>query len=354
MSTDKATPKKDAVATVDPRPLNAMITTMDDVYSLASAIFKSGAFQGIKNPETAIVRILLGRELGLQPMMSINKIHITEAKDVIIETMAMASSAMAQGVRWEVLKKDPTGCKLRIYKTGGDIPDHSESFTIEDATRADLAWKDNWKKYPEEMCYNRCLSKGLRVFDPRIGAGYYTKEEMEGVDKFGVPPQRQPETQDHAAPNKNEVIEGEIVEEEDYQEEMKKAMDRDPDPPAPKTNLQEEAAEELNESPEVVAQKKEEIEQIRKALTILEIDKKHDEKQTFKEWLVTKQKNKIFLRVNKFGHQSFHLGDAEAVHELNKNSQAIIRKYVDAQFLLLQPGQRVGCFVKPYPEQADA
>ena len=186
MATEKKeTPKKDAIIPVDSKPLAAMVNTMDDVYSLASAIFKSGAFQGIKNPETAIVRILLGRELGLQPMMSINKIHITEQKDVIIETIAMASSAMSQGVRWEILQKDAKGCKLRIYKTGGDIPDHVETFTMEDAVRADLAWKDNFKKYPEEMCYNRCLSKGLRVFDPRIGAGYYTKEEMAGVEKFG-------------------------------------------------------------------------------------------------------------------------------------------------------------------------
>jgi len=346
MDTSKKPPeKKDAVSVVEHKMPSPLINTMEDLHLFSAAVFKSQMWAGIKNPETAMVRIQAGRELGLQPIMALNKIHVTPRGDIIIATSVLGAVAMDQGVRWQILQKDPKGCKLKIYRLDGSIPEHTETFTMEDAKRAKLADKDNYLMYPEEMCYNRCLSKGLRVFDPRIGAGFYTKEEMEDAEsqRFGEQNQRQ-QTE---IPEEEEVLEGEIVEEEDYEEEMSKAMDREEDPPVQKADLQEEARSELNESPEVAAKKKEDIEQIRKHLMVLELDKKRDEKQTFKEWLVEKQKNKIFLRKNKFGHHSFHLGDAEAIDELNKNRQVIVTKYVEAQFKLMKPGERIGCFVVP-------
>lgn len=331
----KATvPKKDAIVHAEYKLPTSLIATMEDLHIFSAAVYKSNMWGGIKNPETAMVRIQAGRELGLQPIMALNKIHVLPAGDIIIATAVLGAVAMDQGVRWQILQKDTKGCRLRIYMLDGSIPEHTESFMMEDAVRADLEWKDNYKKYPEEMFFNRCLSKGLRVFDPRIGAGFYTKEEMEDVQKFGKPPPQEREHREEEGIQDAEIVEDE-VEEENFEEAVDEAMDAPTSPP-PKTPAK--------SSP----QKEEDIMQIKKHLEILQLDVKD-----FKLHLSEVQKSKKFVGVNEFGHLSLHEGDDEAIAFLRANAQEFSRRYIDRRMATMKPGERIGCFVVPQA-QADA
>jgi len=338
----KKTEKKDAIVPVPEHGLPAsLINTMEDLHMFSQAVFKSQLIPGIKNPETAMVRILFGRELGLKEGMSLRKIHVTPKNDIIIETVALATIAMNQGVRWQILQKDTKGCKLRIYKIDGSIPEHIESFTMEDAKRARLAGKDNYVMYPEEMCYNRCLSKGLKVFDPRIGSGLYTKEEMEDVEPFGSKTQQQDEQSYIPEEVDEEIHDAEIIEEEDYEKAVDSAMEKTTDEKA-----QEQIVKKDPDDPDL-AKKKELISQIKEHLKVLELEGKD-----FKLYLSEKQDKRTYVRKDIYGNLSMTCAPLEHIQFLRENLQKISRRYVEDRMKNMKPGERIGCFV--VPEKIDA
>lgn len=358
-ATKKDAPKKkDAVVKVPEQQLpTPLINSMEDLHLFSQAVFKSNMYTGIKNPETAMVRIQAGRELGLQPMMALNKIHVLPKGDIVIATLVLGAVAMAQGVRWQILQKNKDGCKLRIYSLDGSIPEHVETFTMEDAARADLARKDNFQMYPEEMCYNRCLSKGLKVFDPRIGAGFYTKEEMEDIDHFRTEVKEVRVTTDKYIGDE-EVKEAEVVdEEEDYEEAVEEALaqpnlDEASEETKQMLKKQEEPAQKAQEEEEgpdpnytkSTKQFEENIEQIKKHLEVLQL-----EESDFKQHLAGKQKSKRFVGKNQYGHLSFHCGTTDAIAFLRENAQRFSRMYVEDRMKTMQPGEMIGCFVTPEP-----
>ena len=348
--------KKDAITKAPEHNLpSSLINSMEDLHIFSAAVYKSNMYAGIKNPETAMVRIQAGRELGLQPMMALNKIHVLPKGDIIIATQVLGAVAMAQGVRWQILQKDAKGCKLRIYMLDGSIPEYTESFMMEDAKRADLDQKDNYKMYPEEMCYNRCLSKGLRVFDPRIGSGFYTKEEMEDVDHFK--PGKQEQAEEHIdlkgedVQEDPEVVDAEVVdEEEDIEEAVEEAMEESEEQPQQRAKKPEQQAPEVDDSPKFTAeqkQKEEDIVEIKKHLEILKLDV-----PDFKKHLFAAQKTKKFVDENQHGHLSFHSGEADAIAFLRNNAQRFSRKYVEDRMKGMAPGEKIGCFI--VPEKIDA
>ena len=58
---------------------------------------------------------------------------------------------------------------------------------MEDAKRAGLGGKDNWRKYPKAMLRARCISGALRAWAPdAIGAGVYVEGEIEASEPAPV------------------------------------------------------------------------------------------------------------------------------------------------------------------------
>ena len=162
-------------------PPQAIIKSPADLAIMARFVAESSFYPRLNDVAKAAVVIETGRELGIQMMMACQLIHPIATNDgikVVIESKLLAMIALQNGVRWKIVQKDPTACTLEFYSLKDKtLPTHKETFTFKDAIRAGLSGKKNWQWYPEEMCYNRCLKKGLTVFDPRIGGGFYTLEE---------------------------------------------------------------------------------------------------------------------------------------------------------------------------------
>jgi len=159
----------------------SIVKSPADLAIMARFVTDSKFYPKLNEPAKSAVVIKIGMELGIQEMMATQLIHPIMTNDgpkLVIESKLLAMIAMQGGVRWKIIQKDPTACILEFYSLRDKtLNPHREQFTIEDAKRAGLDQKKNWIWYPEEMCYNRCLKKGLTVFDPRIGGGYYTLEE---------------------------------------------------------------------------------------------------------------------------------------------------------------------------------
>jgi hypothetical protein len=145
--------------------------------------------RGITHPAQAIMIAMKGRELGIEPLHALSHIHIIEGKPTASSELMMGlifkncRSAIVQFVR-----SDAQVCELKVARERGG-PASVFKFTIEDAQRAGVANKDNWRKYPDAMLRARAISAMARAMFPDAIMGCsYTPEEMGAVvNEEGAP-----------------------------------------------------------------------------------------------------------------------------------------------------------------------
>lgn len=86
--------------------------------------------------------------------------------EVTVETTERVS------MTWYKMVKGSTG-KLRRRKLG------ESTWTILEAIGAGLAWREQWRHYPTDMLWARCLMRGARRHASKVGTGLaYTLEEI--------------------------------------------------------------------------------------------------------------------------------------------------------------------------------
>lgn len=132
----------------------------------------------VKTPAQAVAIMLTGRELGIPTMHALRSIHIIQGRPCLAAELQLALFHRKAGMSL-VLKSTNESCVMKFRHPNG--MEHEETFTIEDARRADLLGKDGWKKYPRAMLRARTISAGLRIAAPEIVAGIYDPEEL-GAD----------------------------------------------------------------------------------------------------------------------------------------------------------------------------
>lgn len=123
---------------------------------------------------------LTATELGIPPMMALNGGLWTFDGKVTMSTQCMNYMIVNKGHRADVVNLNDEGCTIKFIRS--DRPEGDNEFiytyTLRDAQKSGLLGKDNWKKNPRDMCFNRCLSGGARKFMPDVLMQAYTYEEM--------------------------------------------------------------------------------------------------------------------------------------------------------------------------------
>lgn len=160
---------------------------------VANGLYKSGLYPQIKNPAGAYAIVQYGYELGLGPMASLQNINLIQGKPAA-SGQVMLSLALAIGVKMSVEEESAQKCSITFRR--GDMS-YNSVFTIEDARQAGLTGKDNWKKYPKEMLYWRCVAKGLRRIAPDAVMGLYTPEELTQGEHTKIDQVKQELTSNH-------------------------------------------------------------------------------------------------------------------------------------------------------------
>lgn len=159
--------------------MNNAVAVIDGNNSLAlqrvgTGLFKSGMFPNAKNEYGAFAIVQYGSELGIGPMMSLKNINIISGQ-IAVNGQLMLSLAMRAGVTFRVIKEEDTGCSIE-FRRGENV--YVATFDKKDAEAAGLTGKDNWKKYPKDMYYWRCVAKGVRRVAPDAVMGAYTPDEI--------------------------------------------------------------------------------------------------------------------------------------------------------------------------------
>lgn len=141
---------------------------------------KSGLLPSyIKTDEQAIVAALKGRELGLPPLQAFSAIHVIQGVPTLSASLMLGIAfRRLPGFDYQIVERGAKRCCLR----GRRSPQHSTvevSYTWEEAERAGLTSKDNWRKNPAAMLFARATGVLCRAIAPDTFTGLYAPEEIE-------------------------------------------------------------------------------------------------------------------------------------------------------------------------------
>lgn len=134
----------------------------------------------IKNPKAAAIIALKARELNIPYMVGFSHIHIINGKpSMSAELLVGLARKNLPGFVINLLKSTNEICEIEFIRPEKGSRPYIQSFSIEDAKRANLLNKDVWKQYPAAMLYSRCVTAGLRKICPEALLGIsYTPEEL--------------------------------------------------------------------------------------------------------------------------------------------------------------------------------
>ena len=160
-----------------------------DLQGMAQAIAKSALF-GMKTPEQALALMLVAQAEGQHPAT------ITQDYDIIQGRAARKTHSvlarfqqMGGTVEWHELS-DTVADATFSHKAGGKL---RIQWTIQQAQKAGLTGKDNWKNYPRAMLRARCIAEGIRAVYPAALGGMMVSEEAQDLP-LNEPKQIDPST----------------------------------------------------------------------------------------------------------------------------------------------------------------
>jgi len=153
------------------------IVPFQEMEAMSSYIVRSRLF-GAKDESQAMSLMLLAQAEGLHPMTAIQDFDIVQGRPARKTHSILARFQAAGGkVAWEDIT--PTrACGVFSHPQGGSL---RVEWTFEDARKAGLTGKDNWKNYPKAMLRARCIAEGVRAVFPGAIGGMLTVEEAQDM-----------------------------------------------------------------------------------------------------------------------------------------------------------------------------
>lgn len=151
---------------------NALIP-FQEVQGMAEAIARSGLF-GMKTPDQALALMLVAQAEGQHPATITQEYDIIQGKAARKTHSVLARFQSAGGtVEWHELSESIADATFS-HKAGGNL---RMSWTFDQAKKAGLTNKDNWKSYPRAMLRARCIAEGVRAVYPAALGGMLVAEE---------------------------------------------------------------------------------------------------------------------------------------------------------------------------------
>lgn len=151
--------------------------TFAECVTLGQIAAKSGLF-GVKTPEAATMALLTGASLGISPVAALRCISVISGKAALDATLiAGLARRHPECEYWHVVESTDVRCTIETKRRTDPAPTRI-TWTMDDAKRAGLLAKDNWKGYPRAMLRARATAElGRAVYSDAL-AGVYTAEEV--------------------------------------------------------------------------------------------------------------------------------------------------------------------------------
>lgn len=150
--------------------------SLRDVFQLAEVLVPSGFLpKRIQSIPEAVAIMLTGQEIGVGAMAALRHITVVEGRpNLSAELMlGLINHTYGRGVA-RVKETTNEQCTVEWRNPGWDDTG-TYTFTIQDAQRAGLANKPNWKSYPAAMLRARAVSAMARMAFPEVAMGMATE-----------------------------------------------------------------------------------------------------------------------------------------------------------------------------------
>ena len=189
---------------------------MGGAMQVADTLSKSGLIPRPlqQKPADVLVVLLTGQELGLGPMQALRSLHVIEGKAVASADLVAALCLRRPDVceHLTVVESTPQQAVVSAKRKGSAAI--TIKITIEDAHRAGLVGKDNWKKWPAAMLRARAISHAARAAFPDLALGIYTEGEEDEIASGALATEQRAESRAAATPPhlREQAVEGQVVE----------------------------------------------------------------------------------------------------------------------------------------------
>lgn len=193
-------PSEKAVAKIEPKAAvpvpvgvgGVQIQSLEGLWRFANYVAASGfAPKGMERPESCLVAIQMGLEVGLRPMQSIQNIAVINGRPSVwgdaAKALVEASGLCVDFAEWFEGKEGTDDFKAvcEAKRVGRSRPVRWE-FSIADAKRAGLWGKQGpWTQYPRRMMQMRARGFTIRDAFPDVLKGLALGEEAQ--DYIDVP-----------------------------------------------------------------------------------------------------------------------------------------------------------------------
>ncbi len=161
------------------KPANAVaLISFNDMQSMAKVIVNSRLF-GMQNIDQALGLMLIAQAHGRHPALIAEEYDIIQGRPAL-KSHSMLSRFQNAGGRIEWIERTDTACEAVFF--------HDQSgtlkvrWTFEQAQKANLTGKDNWKRHPRQMLSARVISEGVKACYPACIGSAYTPEEVMDFD----------------------------------------------------------------------------------------------------------------------------------------------------------------------------
>jgi hypothetical protein len=123
--------------------------------------------------------IIVGRELGLPPMLALRSLYVINGKVGLDASLQLALMKRA-GIKHRWLE-DGSDRKRAILRLDHNGETHTQTFTYEEAEAMGLFKNAVWRTSTPAMLRARCVSAAGKAFCPDIVTGVYVEDEIDNM-----------------------------------------------------------------------------------------------------------------------------------------------------------------------------
>jgi hypothetical protein len=139
-------------------------------------------------PDDVLIILLTGRELGLSVMQSLGGIYVVEGRPSVSAEMLSALVLSHPEIVEAFEPEELTAQRCVWIAQRRGRPPKKFTYTIEDAARAGLTGRDNWKKHPMQMLKARASKLAAQTVFPDLTRNIVLDDEVPEVVAANVPP----------------------------------------------------------------------------------------------------------------------------------------------------------------------
>jgi hypothetical protein len=158
-------------------------TPLEKEAMILGAMYASGYFKDLNSLSKAVTKALIGQQMGMGLVQSMNSLYVIDGK-VAMDSHAIRNTAVMAGYTIKTLELSEKTCVLE-WSFKNEVLGKSE-FSWDDATKAGLVNKDNWRKYPKDMLFARAVTRGSRMYANQAFGNQpiYERDEIKDDGKY--------------------------------------------------------------------------------------------------------------------------------------------------------------------------